>query len=106
MAESDHIDVLFGPGDTLLPALATSSELSRRGVQIVAPLSGLSLAADNIWFTRADYQAELDAAVRQLRSYGLKNIVLAVSPDFAAGTLARRARRGSIGWSATSVRAP
>ncbi len=88
MAESDHIDVLFGPGDTLLPALATSSELSRRGVQIVAPLSGLSLAADNIWFTRADYQAELDAAVRQLRSYGLKNIVLAVSPDFAAGTLA------------------
>ncbi|WP_454765342.1 ABC transporter substrate-binding protein [Cupriavidus campinensis] len=87
MADADHIDVLFGPGDTLLPALAGASELARRGVQIVAPLSGLSLSAENVWFTRADYQTELDAAVHELRSYGLSGIVLAVSPDFAAGTL-------------------
>lgn len=87
MADAERIEVLFGPGDTLLPALAASPELGRRGVQIVAPLSGLSLAADNVWFTRADYQAELDAAVRQLHSYGLTGVVLAVSPDFAAGTL-------------------
>ncbi|MGO4611311.1 ABC transporter permease, partial [Variovorax sp. 2RAF20] len=32
--------------------------------------------------------AELDAAIHQLRSYGLKQLVLAVAPDFAAGSLA------------------
>ncbi|MGT2491907.1 hypothetical protein ACU4GD_18730 [Cupriavidus basilensis] len=58
------------------------------GVQIVAPLSGLSLAADHVWYTRADYRAELDAAIHQLRSYGLKQLALAVAPDFAAGSLA------------------
>lgn len=87
LADSEHADVLFGPGDTLLPTLANASELARRGVQIVAPLSGLAITAENVWFTRADYQSELDAAVRQLRSYGLTGIALAVSPDFAAGTL-------------------
>ncbi|MGO4304755.1 ABC transporter substrate-binding protein [Cupriavidus sp. RAF12] len=87
LVDNEHADVLFGPGDNLLPALASSSELGRRGVQIVAPLSGLSLNAENVWFTRADYQSELDAAVRQLRSYGLTSVALAVSPDFAAGTL-------------------
>lgn len=87
LADNERAEVLFGPGDNLLPALAGSSELSKRGVQIVAPLSGLALAADNVWFTRVDYQAELDAAVRQLHSYGLRGITLAVSPDFAAGTL-------------------
>lgn len=88
LADNERADVLFGPGDALLPTLAVASDLSRRGVQIVAPLSGLSLPADNIWYTRADYQSELDAAVRQLRSYGLAGISLAVAPDFAAGTLA------------------
>ncbi|AVA37428.1 MULTISPECIES: ABC transporter substrate-binding protein [Cupriavidus] len=88
LADSEHAEVLFGPGDALLPALAASTELSRRGVQIVAPLSGLSLNAENVWFTRADYQSELDAAVRQLRGFGLTAVTLAVSPDFAAGTLA------------------
>lgn len=87
LADSERAEVLFGPGDSLLPTLANSSELSRRGVQIVAPLSGLALAADNVWFTRADYQAELDAAIHQLRRYGLGSIALAISPDFAAGTL-------------------
>jgi ABC-type branched-subunit amino acid transport system substrate-binding protein len=89
LADTDHAELLFGPGDRLLPALASSTELARRGVQIVAPLSGLALAADNVWFTRADYQAELDAAVRQLRSYGLTSIALALAPDFAAPSLAR-----------------
>ncbi|MDT6962163.1 ABC transporter substrate-binding protein [Cupriavidus sp. SZY C1] len=87
LADNERAEVLFGPGDSLLPTLAGASELTRRGVQIVAPLSGLALSADNVWFTRADYQSELDAAVRQLRSYGLGSIALAVSPDFAAGTL-------------------
>ncbi|KAI3594188.1 ABC-type branched-chain amino acid transport system, periplasmic component [Cupriavidus sp. U2] len=87
LADNERAEVLFGPGDSLLPTLAGSAELTRRGVQIVAPLSGLALSADNVWFTRADYQAELDAAVHQLRSYGLTGIALAVSPDFAAGTL-------------------
>lgn len=89
LADSEHAELLFGAGDRLLPALASSAELVRRGVQIVAPLSGLALAADNVWFTRADYQAELDAAVRQLRSYGLSAIALAVAPDFATPSLAR-----------------
>ncbi|WP_316151854.1 ABC transporter substrate-binding protein [Cupriavidus sp. BIC8F] len=89
LAESDRAELLFGPGDRLLPELAASAELGRRGVQIVAPLSGLGLTADNVWFTRADYQAELDAAVRQLRSYGLTSIALALAPDFAAPSLAR-----------------
>lgn len=88
LCDTEHADVLFGPGDRLLPVLAGAPELTRRGVQIVAPLSGLSLAADNVWYTRADYQAELDAAVRQLRSYGLTRVALAVAPDFAAGSLA------------------
>jgi len=87
LADNERADVLFGPGDSLLPVLAQSSELTRRGVQIVAPLSGLTLTAENVWYTRADYQAELDAAVRQLHSYGLTSIALAVAPDFAAGTL-------------------
>ena len=87
LVDNERAEVLFGPGDTLLPSLAQSSELAHRGVQIVAPLSGLALTAENIWFTRADYQSELDAAVRQLHSYGLTSIALAVSPDFAAGTL-------------------
>jgi ABC-type branched-subunit amino acid transport system substrate-binding protein len=88
LADTDHAEILFGPGDALLPALATSAELTRRGVQIVAPLSGLTLNAENVWFTRADYQSEMDAAVRQLRGFGLSSVTLAVSPDFAAGTLA------------------
>ncbi|WP_066736779.1 ABC transporter substrate-binding protein [Cupriavidus sp. D384] len=87
LADNERAEVLFGPGDSLLPTLAGSADLTRRGVQIVAPLSGLTMTADNVWFTRADYQAELDAAVHQLRSYGLSGIALAVSPDFAAGTL-------------------
>jgi len=88
LVDNEHAEILFGPGDNLLPALATSAELTRRGVQIVAPLSGLSLNAENVWFTRADYQSEMDAAVRQLRGFGLTGVTLAVSPDFAAGTLA------------------
>lgn len=84
LADGEQAQLLFGPSDRLLPALAGSQELTRRGMQIVAPLSGLSLNADNVWFTRADYQAELDAAVRQLRSYGLTRVSLAVAPDFAA----------------------
>jgi len=88
LANSERADILFGPGDAVLPALAASPELARRGVQIVAPLSGLAITAENVWFTRADYQSEIDAAVRQLHSYGLSGIALAVSPDFAAGTLA------------------
>jgi len=87
LADNERADVLFGTGDALLPSLANASELTRRGVQLVAPLSGLAMTAENIWFTRADYQAEVDAAVRQLHSYGLRNIALAVSPDFAAGAL-------------------
>ncbi len=89
LADSEHAELIFGAGDRILPALASSAELARRGVQIVAPLSGLALAEDNVWFTRADYQAELDAAVRQLRSYGLSAIALAVAPDFATPSLAR-----------------
>lgn len=89
LADSERAELLFGAGDRILPALASSAELARRGVQIVAPLSGLALAEDNVWFTRADYQAELDAAVRQLRSYGLNAIALAVAPDFATPSLAR-----------------
>jgi ABC-type branched-subunit amino acid transport system substrate-binding protein len=84
LADSEHAELLFGPGDRLLPAFAASSELRRRGVQIVAPLSGLALNADNIWFTRADYQAELDTAVKQLRDYGLTRVSLAVSAEFAS----------------------
>ncbi|CAG2132898.1 hypothetical protein LMG31506_01113 [Cupriavidus yeoncheonensis] len=84
LADGEHAELLFGPGDRLLPALAASPELHRRGVQIVAPLSGLALNADNVWFTRADYQAELDTAVKQLRDYGLTRVALAVSAEFAA----------------------
>lgn len=87
LVDNESADVLFGPGDGLLPALVQSSDILRRGVQIVAPLSGLALPADNVWYTRSDYQSELDAAVKQLRSYGLSGIALAVAPDFAAGTL-------------------
>lgn len=85
MMDGERAELLFGPGDRILPALAASPELARRGLQIVAPLSGLALPAENVWFTRADYQAELDAAVRQLRNYGLTRVALAVSTDFAAG---------------------
>ena len=88
LVDGERAELLFGPSDALLPVLAASPELARRGVQIVAPLSGLSLAADHVWYTRADYRAELDAAIHQLRSYGLKQLVLAVAPDFAAGSLA------------------
>lgn len=88
LVETEKADVLFGPGDSLLPSLTTAPDLARRGVQIVAPLSGLALPADNIWYTRVDYESELDAAVKQLRSYGLSGIALAVAPDFAAGMLA------------------
>lgn len=84
LVDGEHAELLFGPGDQLLPALAGSPELLRRGVQIVAPLSGLALNAENVWFTRADYQAELDAAVRQLRDYGLTRVALAVSKEFAS----------------------
>lgn len=84
LADGEHAELLFGPGDRLLPALAASPELHRRGVQIVAPLSGLALNADNVWFTRADYRAELDTAVKQLRDYGLTRVALAVSAEFAA----------------------
>ncbi|MFC4340343.1 ABC transporter substrate-binding protein [Cupriavidus numazuensis] len=84
LVDGEHAELLFGPGDQLLPALAASPELHRRGVQIVAPLSGLALNAENVWFTRADYQAELDAAVRQLRDYGLTRVALAVSKEFAS----------------------
>ncbi|CAG9174069.1 hypothetical protein LMG23992_02617 [Cupriavidus laharis] len=84
LVDGEHAELLFGPGDRLLPALAASSELHRRGVQIVAPLSGLALNADNVWFTRADYQAELDTAVKQLRDYGLTRVALAVSAEFAS----------------------
>ncbi|CAG2149911.1 ABC transporter substrate-binding protein [Cupriavidus plantarum] len=87
LVDNERADVLFGPGDGLLPALVQSSEIMRRGVQIVAPLSGLSLPAENVWYTRSDYQSELDAAVKQLRKYGLSGIALAVAPDFADGTL-------------------
>lgn len=88
LVAGERAELLFGPSDALLPVLAASPELARRGVQIVAPLSGLSLTADHVWYTRADYRAELDAAIRQLRSYGIKQMVLAVAPDFAAGSLA------------------
>ncbi|WP_115663866.1 ABC transporter substrate-binding protein [Cupriavidus taiwanensis] len=89
LADTEQAGLLFGPGDRLLPVLASSTELARRGMQIVAPLSGLALAAGNVWFTRADYQAELDAAAQQLRGFGLTHIALAVAPDFAVSSLAR-----------------
>lgn len=84
VAES-NAEFLFGAGDAILPALAASSVLARRGVPLVAPLSGLPVATDNVWFTRADYPTELQAAVQQLRSYGFDAPPVAVAPDFAAG---------------------
>jgi len=81
-------EFFFGASDAALPALATSPVLARRGVPLVAPLSGLPVTADNVWFTRADYPTELQAAVQQLRAYGLDAPVLAVAPDFASGLAA------------------
>ncbi|MGN5476038.1 hypothetical protein ACTMU2_00495 [Cupriavidus basilensis] len=96
--DGEHAELLFGAGDRLLPALASAPELHRRGVQIVAPLSGLALSADNVWFTRADYQAELDAAVKQLRDYGLTRVSALEGHVNSRRLRPAAARRGRPSW--------
>ena len=50
MIERDHVELLFGVSERLLPVLAASPEIARRNVPLLAPLSGATSTADNVLF--------------------------------------------------------
>ncbi|ANA33370.1 hypothetical protein R82526_01330 [Ralstonia mannitolilytica] len=82
MIERDHVEVLFGVSERLLPALATSAEIARRNVPLLAPLSGAASASDNVLFTRPDYEHEIVAAHNRLRQFGMRRIAVVSGTGF------------------------
>lgn len=82
MIERDHVDVLFGVSERLLPALAASPEIMRRNVPLLAPLSGAASASDNVLFIRPDYDHEIIAAHNRLRQFGMRRIALVTASGF------------------------
>jgi ABC-type branched-subunit amino acid transport system substrate-binding protein len=82
MIERDHAEVLFGVSEALLPALAASSDIARRNVPLLAPLSGATSGSDNVWFTRPDYDHEIVAVHQRLRQFGLRRIALVTTAGF------------------------
>lgn len=82
MIERDHVEVLFGVSERLLPPLATSAEIARRNVPLLAPLSGAASASDNVLFTRPDYDHEIVAAHNRLRQFGMRRIAVVTGAGF------------------------
>lgn len=82
MIERDHVEVLFGVSERVLPALAASPEIARRNVPLLAPLSGATSAADNVLFIRPDYDHEIVAAHNRLRQFGMRRLALVTSAGF------------------------
>ncbi|MFP3892005.1 ABC transporter substrate-binding protein [uncultured Ralstonia sp.] len=82
LIERDHVEVLLGVSERLLPALASSPEITRRNVPLFAPLSGAASASDNVWFIRPDYDSELIAAHNRLRQFGMRRIALVTIAGF------------------------
>ncbi len=91
LIERDHAEVLFGVGERLLPALAASTDITRRNVPLLAPLSGAASKSDNVWFTRPDYDREIIAAHNRLRQFGMRRIALVTVAGFD-GQLGARLR--------------
>jgi len=80
--DRDHVEVLFGVSERLLPALAASPEIARRNVPLLAPLSGAVSASDNVWFIRPDDDREIIAAHNRLRQFGMRRIALVTTTGF------------------------
>jgi len=97
MIERDHVEVLFGVSERLLPALAASPEITRRNVPLLAPLSGATSAGNNVLFIRPDYDHEIIAAHNRLRQFGMRRIALVTATGFDAqlGARLRSAVAGS-----------
>ncbi|KFX30781.1 ABC transporter substrate-binding protein [Ralstonia solanacearum] len=82
LIERDRAEVLFGVSERLLPALAAAPEIARREVPLLAPLSGATSTADNVWFIRPDYDSEIVAAHNRLRQFGMRRIALVTTAGF------------------------
>ncbi|MEF9387724.1 ABC transporter substrate-binding protein [Ralstonia solanacearum species complex bacterium KE056] len=82
LIERDHVEVLFGVSERLLPALAATPEIVRREVPLLAPLSGAASSAGNVWFTQPDYDSEIVAAHNRLRQFGMRRIALVTAAGF------------------------
>ncbi|MGN7102041.1 ABC transporter substrate-binding protein [Ralstonia holmesii] len=82
MIDRDHVEVLFGVSERLLPALVASAEIARRNVPLLAPLSGATSASDNVLFIRPDYDHEIVAAHNRLRQFGMRRIALVTAAGF------------------------
>ncbi|CAJ0732971.1 MULTISPECIES: ABC transporter substrate-binding protein [Ralstonia] len=82
MIERDHVELLFGVSERLLPVLAASPEIARRNVPLLAPLSGATSTADNVLFIRPDYDHEIVAAHNRLRQFGMRRIALVTAAGF------------------------
>ncbi|AYB50163.1 ABC transporter substrate-binding protein [Ralstonia solanacearum] len=82
LIERDRAEVLFGVSERLLPALAAAPEIARREIPLLAPLSGATSTADNVWFIRPDYDSEIVAAHNRLRQFGMRRIVLVTTAGF------------------------
>lgn len=82
LIERDHVEVLFGVSERLLSALAATPEIVRRDVPLLAPLSGATSSAGNVWFTRPDYDSEIIAAHNRLRQFGMRRIALVTAASF------------------------
>lgn len=82
MIERDRVEVLFGVGERLLPALAASAEITRRNVPLLAPLSGATSTSDSVLFIRPDYDHEIVAAHNRLRQFGMRRIALVTAAGF------------------------
>ncbi|MDO3523686.1 ABC transporter substrate-binding protein [Ralstonia pseudosolanacearum] len=82
LIERDHVEVLFGVSERLLSALAATPEIVRRDVPLLAPLSGATSSAGNVWFTRPDYDSEIVAAHNRLRQFGMRRIALVTAASF------------------------
>ncbi|AXW60714.1 ABC transporter permease [Ralstonia solanacearum] len=82
LIERDRVEVLFGVSERLLPALAAAPEIARRDVPLLAPLSGATSTADNVWFIRPDYDSEIVAAHNRLRQFGMRRIALVTAAGF------------------------
>lgn len=95
MIERDHVELLFGVSERLLPVLAASPEIARRNVPLLAPLSGATSTADNVLFIRPDYDHEIVAAHNRLRQFGMRRIALVTAAGFDPQLGVRL--RGSIG---------
>ncbi len=82
LIERDRAEVLFGVSERLLPALAAAPEIARREVPLLAPLSGATSGADNVWFIRPDDDSEIVAAHNRLRQFGMRRIALVIASGF------------------------